>query len=283
MSDSRQAWLRADLAQAWGETNPFAAAQAQQGTVYREKEGRRTLSFNAGEKSYFLKLHQGVGWKEIIKNLLQGRLPILGASNEYNAIRALEKIDIDTLTIAGYGKRGLNPAQQLSFLVTDELKEIESLEDFCKSWPQHPPSFSMKQQLIERLADISRKMHVAGINHRDYYLCHFLLDMSAAVSEQNIASKKLSLMDLHRAQIRARVPQRWVIKDLGGLYFSALDIGLTKRDIFRFMRYYRQKKLREILRSEARFWRKVAQRAGQIYTRDNSRQPSSAAWIDPAR
>ncbi len=258
MSRQTHLWLRDELTNAWRGRNPFAAAKALQGTVYRDKEGRRTLRCEIEGRGYFLKLHQGVGWSEIFKNLLQGRAPVLGASNEYHAIRALEQLGLDTLAVAGYGRRGVNPATQLSFLITDELTDIESLEDFCARWPQQPPSFALKRKLIERVATIARKLHAAGINHRDFYLCHFLLDTRAPIDAEAIATNRLYLMDLHRAQIRAQVPERWLIKDLGGLYYSALDIGLNRRDVYRFMRSYRQITLRELFGAEAPFWRKVA-------------------------
>jgi heptose I phosphotransferase len=281
MSTNHHLWLRADLAEAWRERDPFVAAKMQQGTVYRDKEGRRTLRCEIDGRGYFLKLHQGVGWSEVFKNLLQGRLPVLGASNEYNAIKALEQLHIDTLSVAGYAQRGLNPATQLSFLVTDELTHIESLEDFCARWPQQPPNPVLKRKLIERVAAIARAMHAAGINHRDFYLCHFLLDVQTPASAENIETKKLHLMDLHRAQIRAQVPRRWLIKDLGGLYYSALDIGLNRRDIFRFIRAYSQKSLRTLFTDDRQFWRDVSQRARQIYVRDNRREPTGPAWINP--
>src|SRR5690606_734405 len=115
-----------------------------------DKEGRRTLRFEAGGHGYFLKLHQGVGWGEIIKNLLQLRLPVIGARNEYQAIRALERLGLATLTIAGYGERGWNPARRLSFLVTDELADVVSLEDYCRPWREQPPAPALRQQLIRR-------------------------------------------------------------------------------------------------------------------------------------
>lgn len=272
--------LRDDIAAAWRGRDAFDAAQRQTGQIFRDKEGRRTLRFELGGRGYFLKLHQGVGWGEIAKNLLQLRLPVVGASNEYHAIRALEKLSIDTLAVAGYGKRGVNPATQLSFLITDELTGVESLEDFCGRWPEHPPTFALKHALILRLADISRRLHDGGINHRDFYLCHFLLDVRTPVTAANLAAHPLYLMDLHRAQIRARVPRRWLIKDLGGLYYSALHAGLTKRDVFRFMRAYSGLPLRRLLRSQAALWRSVRDRARRIYVRDYGHAPASAAWFD---
>ena len=78
----------------WSDIDPFEAAQKMKGKIYREKEGRKTLRFEEKGKAYFLKYHNGVGWKEILKNLVQLRLPVTGASNEWNAINLLEKKDI---------------------------------------------------------------------------------------------------------------------------------------------------------------------------------------------
>lgn len=267
-------FLRADIDAMWRGRDPFLAAQQQQGVIYRDKEGRRTLRFEYRGHGYFLKLHEGVGWKEIIKNLAQGRLPVLGAENEYRAIRALERLGIDTLSAAAYGRRGSNPATQLSFLITDELQNVESLEDFCARWSQQPPAFALKKKLIERVATIARRLHENGINHRDFYLCHLMLQNdSLPISAQNIDARHLHVMDLHRAQIRHRVPQRWLIKDLGALYYSALDIGLTQRDVLRFIRTYRLQPLREIFARESDFWRAIKLRAGKIYRRDFQREP----------
>lgn len=266
-------YLRDDLAAAWRGRDPFAMAKQQGGDIYRDKEGRRTLRFELGGRAYFLKLHQGVGWGEILKNLLQLRLPVLGATNEYNAIRALERLGLDTLAVAGFGRRGLNPAAQLSFLITDELSGVLSLEDYCRDWHERPPELALKRRLIERLADISRILHDNGINHRDYYLCHFMLDVSGPVDAARISSAPLHVIDLHRAQLRARVPRRWRVKDLGALYYSALDIGLGARDVLRFIRRYRQRRLRAIFAEELPLWQAVRERAGAIYRRDFGREP----------
>ena len=64
-----------------------------------------------------------------------------------------------------------------------------------------------------------RDMHAAGINHRDCYICHFLLHLPFSGKEEEL---KISVIDLHRAQLRTRVPRRWRDKDLIGLYFSSM-------------------------------------------------------------
>jgi len=217
------------------------------GEVFRELENRRTQRILLKGKPYFIKQHFGVGWKEIIKNLWQGRLPILSAKNEWQAISLLHALGVDTLTLVAYGCRGKNPAALQSFLITEALPTTLSLEHYR-------PSFKLKLKLIKEVARITRTLHEHGINHRDLYLCHFLL-----------GEEKLYLIDLHRAQIRKKIPLRWRVKDLAGLYFSSKNSGLTKRDLFRFMMLYRAKPLHDVLMHEANLWKKVKQRGEKLY------------------
>ena len=260
----QQLYLRSDIAQYWSENDAFELAEQQQGKVFRSKEGRRTLQFELGNKSYFLKLHQGIGWGEIVKNLVQLRLPIIGAKNEWQAIKFLEKHQLDTMKIAAYGEQGWNPAKKLSFLVTDELVNTMDLEHLGEKWRNTPPTFATKVKLIRKLALISRKMHENGMNHRDFYLCHFLLENSFASSNTIEDDTQLFLIDLHRAQIRKKVPERWLVKDIGSLWFSAFDIALTQRDLFRFMKEYSELSLRDMLGKKQNFWSKVQQRTVKL-------------------
>ena len=55
----------------------------------------------------------------LLRNLLQGRLPVLGAANEYRAARALARAGVDTLSVATYACSGANPATRCSLLVTE--------------------------------------------------------------------------------------------------------------------------------------------------------------------
>ena len=253
--------VREDFARAWPQ--PFTQVQQVQGDIYRDKEGRTTLRFVFEAEPYFLKIHRGVGWREIFKNLSQLRLPVLGAQNEWRAIDFLHRHGIGTMTSVAYGKRGLNPARQLSFLVTEELRDMHSLEDYCAPWPQQPPSAREKRLLIDQVAQIAGNMHRQGMNHRDFYLCHFMMPNSW----DKYSTPSLFLIDLHRAQIRRHTPQRWQVKDLGALYFSAADIGLSRRDVLRFIRRYTGLPLRQAL-ADQQLWSQVCRRAVKLYRRD---------------
>ena len=250
----------------WAE---HAADRAAVEDVYRHREGRKTLRLELDGRGFFLKSHRGVGWREIVKNLLQLRLPVLGARNEYRAIRALESAGVATLSIAAYASRGANPAGRQSMILTDELPGTVSLEDFCASWTSHPPPFSLRLRVITCLAGIARRMHEAGINHRDFYLCHFHLVVDSVAA----GPLRCYLIDLHRAHCRQRLPSRWQIKDLAGLYFSAMDYGLTARDLQRFARHYHPGGLREAVAEKASLWRRVHLAAVALYRKANGRSP----------
>jgi heptose I phosphotransferase len=250
----------------WQGKDPFAEAQALQGKIFRSKEGRRTLRFENEGRGYFLKLHEGIGWGEIFKNIFQLRLPVLGAANEYLACLRLKELGVDTMIPVAFGERGINPARRLSFLVTEELADTVSLEDYCKSWQESPPSVREKRAIIRKLAYISKTLHENGINHRDYYLCHFLRSDDGKPYQY---TDPLYLIDLHRVQMRKATPRRWLVKDLAGLFYSAFDLPLTRRDLLCFILAYR----RNWLRNDACELRSVIERAIALYRKDFGRNP----------
>ncbi|MGI4838837.1 MAG: lipopolysaccharide core heptose(I) kinase RfaP [Janthinobacterium lividum] len=232
----------------WAGRDPFVEVEGLQGVVYRELEARRTLRTEVAGRGYFVKIHRGIGWGEIFKNLLTAKLPVLGAGQEWQAIQRLQEVGVPTMTAVAYGERGSNPADQHSFIVTEELAPTVSLEDYSLDWEKNPPAPALKHALIAEVARMTGMMHRAGVNHRDCYICHFLLHTDTEVTPEHF---KLSVIDLHRAQTRSRISRRWRDKDLAALYFSALGIGLTQRDKLRFLQGYFQQPLRQILRDEA--------------------------------
>lgn len=257
----------------WQGKDPFVEVERLQGQVYRELEGRRTLRTEVEGRGYFVKIHRGIGWGEIAKNLLTAKVPVLGAGQEWRAIQRLHEVGVPTMTAVAYGERGGNPAAQHSFIVTEELAPTISLEDFSANWREQPPEPTLKRALIAEVAHMAGTMHRAGVNHRDFYICHFLLHTDKPVTAEDF---RLSLIDLHRAQTRAATPRRWRNKDLAGLYFSALGIGLTRRDKLRFLRGYFQRPLREILREEAALLTWLERKAERLQVRYERRYAPGA-------
>lgn len=263
--------LRDELISHWRKQDVFALAKHQQGVIARELPDRRTLRFEINENGYYCKYHRGVGWGEIIKNCLQLRWPVLGAENEWSALNRLQALAIPSLIPLAYGKRGTNPASQESFIVTRELLDVVQLDHYFES---QSPSIRQVRAIIHRLAKLTRAMHNAGINHRDFYLCHFMLKSeSMQISTNGGLQPEIYVMDLHRAQCRAQVPLRWLIKDLGGLYFSTLNLTLSRRDIYRFMRAYWNMSLPKLVAEQKPLLRAIEHRALRTYKRDFGYEP----------
>lgn len=244
------------IQQALGDGDAFETLMKIQGKAFRDVKGRKTIQVQLAGKSYFLKQHFGVGWKEIFKNLLSFKKPILGAMTEVRAIEKLNALAIATTPLVAYGQRGSNPANLQSFVLTQDLGDITSLEDLCANWKHSLPDPTFKRQLIRQVAEIARKLHENGVNHRDFYLCHFCLDNTL------LPEIRLYLIDLHRVLVHPRPSFSANVKDIAALYFSSMDVGLTLRDYLRFKRYYGQR--------DDHFWQLVEARAQKLYAKFNS-------------
>jgi len=248
----------------WAGRDAFTEVEKLQGQVYRELDARRTLRTEVDGHGFFVKIHRGIGWAEILKNMITAKLPVLGAGQEWLAIQRLQQVGVPTMTAVAYGEKGSNPADQHSFIVTEELAPTVSLEDLSMDWVKQPPEPVIKHALIAEVARMTGMMHRAGVNHRDCYICHFLLHTDKPLAADDF---KLSVIDLHRAQVRSKIPLRWRNKDLAALYFSALDIGLTQRDKLRFLKGYFQQPLRQILAEEAALLGWLERKAAKLYER----------------
>ena len=88
----------------------FSYIMQMQGKAYRDVGIRKTIQVNIEGKSYFIKQHFGVGWREIFKNIFSFKRPILSAITEVDAIQKLVSIGIATTPFVGYGVKGANPA-----------------------------------------------------------------------------------------------------------------------------------------------------------------------------
>lgn len=228
------------------------------GFTVRAAANRRTMRVTLKDRSYFVKQHGGVGWKELIKNYLSAKRPIIGAMTEVHAIQTLLALGIRTTPIAAYGVSGRCAATQQSFLLTEDLGDIVSLEDICKTWAAHPPTDIERQAMLVAVAKLAKRFHGAGLCHRDFYLCHIALQRNIIVTPET----EFYLLDLHRVLHHQSVHGSAVRKDIAGLMFSCMDYGFTAQDWDVFKMHY-------LPQSES-FWQQVQKRANKLYAKFNS-------------
>lgn len=262
----RRLYIDPEVSHLFNDQNLFEQITKFDGKVFRSLENRRTTRIEKDGQKFFIKCHFGVGWREIFKNLLQLRWPVVGAENEFRALAKLKCLGISSPTPVLFVSEGLNPAYKRSCIITKALEGTKSLEELFES---QGIDASLKRSLARKLGLIARTLHENGVNHRDFYLCHFHYEV-------NVKEPSLYLIDLHRAQLRNRTPARWRIKDVGGLFFSTFNYNFTFRDVLRFMHVYSGKTLRQTLIEDAEFWRRAYKRASRLYLQDYESLPS---WI----
>ncbi|MEK9825748.1 MAG: lipopolysaccharide core heptose(I) kinase RfaP [Methylotenera sp.] len=236
----------------------FEALMQLQGKVFRDVADRKTMQVQIAGKNYFLKQHFGVGWGEIFKNLLSFKTPVIGAMTEVEAIQQLTALGVATTPLVAYGARGLNPATRRSFVLTQDLGDIVSLEDVCADWAQQPPAPEFKARIVIAMAELAARMHAAGLCHRDFYLCHLV--MQRAEFKKGLV--RLMVIDLHRMLRHQSSGGASVMKDIAGLMFSAMDSGFDEQDWALFKRHY--------LPQSAAFWKKAYARAQRLHAKFHS-------------
>ena len=284
LRDDLEAAVRTGELAVSGDHDAFSALSAVEGEVYRRSARRRTSRVVIAGKTYFAKVHEGVGWREIGKNLLAGKRPVLGARQEFEASRRLCARGVPVPEVAAFGERGVNPARRRSFAIHDALEGFCSLEDVGHTWLAGPEaesahseceaptrlwgaSIELKRALLIETGRLTRAMHAAGVCHRDYYACHLMAN--AAMLDRGKA--ELAVIDLHRAQVHRRLSRRARVRDLGALLYSSSCMPLTERDRLRFVAAYAGTAAGIELRRRGGFWRAVLRRAERLRARGVAR------------
>lgn len=249
-----ESWFRDDVVTLFS-GDPIERAWELEGQIARAVAGRETLRVTAHGKTYYLKRHRGVGWGEVFKNWLVFKRPVIGARNEYEACRRLASAAVAAPTVAAFAERGRSIASRSSFVMCDALIGYEDLEALTERWFSEAPTPLEKRRLVVAVARFAQRFHDAGVVHRDFYICHLLTN----------AAGELAVLDLHRALIFERLPERWRERDLAALLYSTLDLPLSRRSWLRFVREYSGKPLREVFEKDGAFWLRVYRRAVALY------------------
>ena len=121
-------WIDASLAE--GIPDPgFETLAALPHQVFREVESRSTRRVEIDGRVLFVKLHRGVGWRQILSDLVRLRWPVVDAGNEVRALARLQAAGLRCPRVLAWGRRGWNPAQRRSFVVLESLEDHASCEE----------------------------------------------------------------------------------------------------------------------------------------------------------
>lgn len=226
-------WIRPDLAPLFGALDLEGFLGLETRVVRAHPDGSRCTGWlERSGRRFYLKVHRGVGWREIAKCWLQGKHPVVDARAEATVLERLARLDIPAPRLAAFGVRGIDPARRRSFVLTEALERSHDLALVAARGEVRTPG--LRHALTRALGDLVGRLHAAGIAHQDLYLTHFRLRFDGP------AGFELFLIDLHRArETGGGRMSRWHRKDLAALRFSTLGLAITRADCARFWRAYR--------------------------------------------
>ena len=174
---------------------------------------------------------------------------------EAEAAAECERHGVPVLKVAAHGAGDDGRGGRVSFFLSEAVPGVPA-DDF---WPGVAGDRVRAERTIDALADAARRLHAAGLFHRDLYWCHFFV---------HEVGDKLTcrLIDLQRI-VRPRWPTRWRLKDVAQFRFST-PAGVGDDLMRRWLRVYCGGRvgLRQRL-----WWRAVGVRAA-LYARRERRR-----------
>ncbi|MBN1589298.1 MAG: hypothetical protein JW888_07270 [Pirellulales bacterium] len=189
----------------------------------------------------YLKKHHVRSWASRLRAKLGIGPGETAARTEARNVGQLAEEGIDTMRLVAYGERLHDNGLLESFVLTEELTGYEQLDHFlARRFDQRELHRTRSRNemdvhlraLLRRVAEVARRFHAAGYNHRDLYGCHFF------IREPRPGRFDVRLIDLQRVQRRRRLRQRWIVKDLAQLAYSAPRDRIKCTHKMAFLRHY---------------------------------------------
>lgn len=171
----------------------------------------------------------------------------------------LARAGIRTPKTISYGEQWGVFLEKRSFIITEELPNAESLEQKlpdCFGDRSKTENLRQQRNFIERLGQFAGKFHDTDYRHRDFYLAHIFYSDDGA----------FFLIDLQRAFKPHILAERFRVKDIAQLYFSAPGSAFSKTDRLRFYKSYTGKRFLD--GRDKVFIRKVVRKVNWIARRE---------------
>ncbi|MCX7702603.1 MAG: hypothetical protein N2234_00650 [Planctomycetota bacterium] len=170
-------------------------------------------------------------FKILLDTLLKFTKQVSSLKGEAEAIMRFSELGIRTTPVLAFGSKTVL-WKRFSFLMTQDVGEHPRLEHYFPhnfGTSSKDKDFKTRCSFINSLAQLIRKMHKGGVNHRDLYGSHiFVVETSNGWD--------FIILDLNRADVRKTVGERWLVKDLSAL--AASVPSATNSDKLRFLKNY---------------------------------------------
>jgi tRNA A-37 threonylcarbamoyl transferase component Bud32 len=195
---------------------------------YRE---RMQFEISSPPLIVFMKRYERPPLSIQLRNWLAARRRVSCGVFDVKAADELASSGINTPRTLFYGERWAAFFEKRSFIITEKVPNAESLErklPDCFKGPGTIERLKLRRDFIAQLAAFIRKFHETDYRHRDLYLSHVFYSDSG----------DFYLIDLSRAFRPILRRQRFRIKDIAQLYYSAPGKCFSSTDRLRFYMNY---------------------------------------------
>ncbi|MBE0535776.1 MAG: hypothetical protein IH624_08910 [Phycisphaerae bacterium] len=210
-------------------------------------------------KAYFLKRYDRPPQLQQVRNWIDHFERASTAAYDRQPAEQLAAAGIRTARVVAYGEGWDGLFEERSFIITEEIAEGHSLEQRlpeCFSTSGPFTNIAAKRQFIQRLADFARRFHETGLRHRDFYFCHIFMT----------ADEAFHLIDLQRTFRPLVWEERFRVKDIAQLHYSAPGKIISRTDRLRFYLHYVDREA--LTAADRRFLRQVKNRAWRMADHD---------------
>jgi len=210
-------------------------------------------------KTLFLKRYENPGMLTQIKNWFSHHSYKSMMSFDLEPVENLTCAGINTPKVISYGERWGIFFEKRSFIITEKIPNAESLEQKLPNcFRKHPTTENLKQrkQFIKQLSQFARKFHDTGYRHRDFYLAHIYYSEDGT----------FYLIDLQRVFKPWLLAERFRLKDIAQLCYSAPQSAFSKTDRLRLYKWYAGKNF--LNKQDKIFIRRVISKVNRIARHD---------------
>ncbi len=185
------------------------------GKVYLSRHG------GDGKVEVFIKRYTRVPARQKIKDAFSLKFFQFDALHEWNAQLLFHLAELPTVIPIAAGR-----TRQGTFNLTLGIQGYERASVVLERMGSDQEK--QRNTVIEMIAKYVGRMHQVGLAHQDLYLVHFFLKGSTMIPY---------LIDLQRVIIEKELSDKWRIKDLAELLFSARPV-VSDREIKIFCKTY---------------------------------------------
>jgi heptosyltransferase-2 len=224
-----------------------------------EYRNRLRFEINSPASTLFLKRYNHPPVLIQLKNWLSAHKRISCGLFAFEPTIELTAAGVNTPKIVSYGEQWGTFFEKRSFIITEKIPDAESLEQRLPDYfsaPATAENLKLRRNFIAQLAAFVKRFHQTQYCHRDLYFSHIFYNDNGM----------FSLIDLARTFKPAFFAQRFRIKDIAQIYYSAPGRFFSKTDRLRFYLGYTGRS--KITKGDKIFIRKVINKTKQMARHD---------------